>query len=164
MDFLGIFIDTWVQPTIVQNPKCGGVYFDCGVRQIKFVGFCGKYRLLSCTACSRMLLPLHSASHNSTFQSESDSENEASVLRMQKVLHGWGVVGIDKTLSRSDLKRNRVLKLIGDLSVFRLECPCKTFPWCERKVLHFIFTFGRSESGPEFRFFECHLLSMAVQN
>ncbi|MBZ3870845.1 Leucine-rich repeat-containing protein 58 [Sciurus carolinensis] len=27
------------------NPKCGGVYFDCCVRQIKFVDFCGKYRL-----------------------------------------------------------------------------------------------------------------------
>uniref|UniRef100_A0A9L0JYB2 Leucine rich repeat containing 58 n=1 Tax=Equus asinus TaxID=9793 RepID=A0A9L0JYB2_EQUAS len=74
------------------NPKCGGVYFDCCVRQIKFVDFCGKYRLplmhyLCSPECSS---PCSSVSHSSTSQSESDSEDEAGVAahRMQKVLLG----------------------------------------------------------------------------
>ncbi|EPQ13379.1 Leucine-rich repeat-containing protein 58 [Myotis brandtii] len=69
------------------NPKCGGVYFDCCVRQIKFVDFCGKYRLpLMHYLCS----PECSSPCSSTSQSESDSEDEASVAahRMQKVLLG----------------------------------------------------------------------------
>nr|XP_047903573.1 leucine-rich repeat-containing protein 58 [Anser cygnoides] len=74
------------------NPKCGGVYFDSCVRQIKFVDFCGKYRIplmhyLCSPECSS---PCSSASQSSTSQSESDSEDEASVAarRMQKVLLG----------------------------------------------------------------------------
>ncbi|KAM5127126.1 leucine-rich repeat-containing protein 58-like [Mantella aurantiaca] len=70
------------------NPKCGGVYFDSCVRQIKFVDFCGKYRLplmhyLCSPECSS---PCGSVSS----QSESDSEDEAMVAarRMQKVLLG----------------------------------------------------------------------------
>lgn len=70
------------------NPKCGGVYFDSCVRHIKFVDFCGKYRLplmhyLCSPECSS---PCSSVSS----QSESDSEDEASVAarRMQKVLLG----------------------------------------------------------------------------
>ncbi|KAM9320476.1 leucine-rich repeat-containing protein 58 [Gastrophryne carolinensis] len=70
------------------NPKCGGVYFDSCVRQIKFVDFCGKYRLplmhyLCSPECSS---PCSSASS----QSESDSEDEAmaAARRMQKVLLG----------------------------------------------------------------------------
>nr|XP_056704345.1 leucine-rich repeat-containing protein 58 [Euleptes europaea] len=74
------------------NPKCGGVYFDSCVRQIKFVDFCGKYRLplmhyLCSPECSS---PYSSASQSSTSQSESDSEDEAIVAArlMQKVLLG----------------------------------------------------------------------------
>ncbi|KAJ6650873.1 hypothetical protein lerEdw1_002373 [Lerista edwardsae] len=74
------------------NPKCGGVYFDSCVRQIKFVDFCGKYRLplmhyLCSPECSS---PCSSGSQSSTSQSESDSEDEAIVAarRMQKVLLG----------------------------------------------------------------------------
>lgn len=70
------------------NPKCAGVYFDSCVRQIKFVDFCGKYRLplmhyLCSPECSS---PCSSVSS----QSESDSEDEAMVAarRMQKVLLG----------------------------------------------------------------------------
>ncbi|MEE6518571.1 hypothetical protein FKM82_029654 [Ascaphus truei] len=69
------------------NPKCGGVYFDCWVRQIKFVDFCGKYRLpLMHYLCS----PECSSPCGSTSQSESDSEDEAGAAarRMQKVLLG----------------------------------------------------------------------------
>ncbi|KAG8130144.1 hypothetical protein E2320_016736 [Naja naja] len=74
------------------NPKCGGVYFDSCVRQIKFVDFCGKYRVplmhyLCSPECSS---PYSSASQSSNSQSESDSEDEAIVAarRMQKVLLG----------------------------------------------------------------------------
>ncbi|KAM6474958.1 leucine-rich repeat-containing protein 58 [Liasis olivaceus] len=74
------------------NPKCGGVYFDSCVRQIKFVDFCGKYRVplmhyLCSPECSS---PCSSASQSSNSQSESDSEDEAIVAarRMQKVLLG----------------------------------------------------------------------------
>ncbi|KAJ7315876.1 hypothetical protein JRQ81_002038 [Phrynocephalus forsythii] len=74
------------------NPKCGGVYFDSCVRQIKFVDFCGKYRVplmhyLCSPECST---PCSSASQSSNSQSESDSEDEAIVAarRMQKVLLG----------------------------------------------------------------------------
>uniref|UniRef100_A0A8C5PEI0 Leucine rich repeat containing 58 n=1 Tax=Leptobrachium leishanense TaxID=445787 RepID=A0A8C5PEI0_9ANUR len=70
------------------NPKCGGVYFDSCVRQIKFVDFCGKYRLplmhyLCSPECS-------SPCGSSSLSSESDSEDEASAAarRMQKVLLG----------------------------------------------------------------------------
>ncbi|XP_028637109.1 leucine-rich repeat-containing protein 58-like [Grammomys surdaster] len=76
------------------NPKCGGVYFECCVRQIKFVDFCGKYCLplmhyLCSPECSSPC-PCSSASYSSMSQSESDSEDEASVAahRMQKVLLG----------------------------------------------------------------------------
>uniref|UniRef100_A0A1B8Y0E3 Leucine-rich repeat-containing protein 58 n=1 Tax=Xenopus tropicalis TaxID=8364 RepID=A0A1B8Y0E3_XENTR len=64
-----------------------GVYFDCCVRQIKFVDFCGKYRLpLMHYLCS----PECSSPCGSTSQSESDSEDEANAAarRMQKVLLG----------------------------------------------------------------------------
>lgn len=71
------------------NPKCAGVYFDSCVRQIKFVDFCGKYRLplmhyLCSPECSSP------CSNSSTSQSESDSEDETSkaARRMQKVLLG----------------------------------------------------------------------------
>ncbi|XP_075704811.1 leucine-rich repeat-containing protein 58 [Rhinoderma darwinii] len=70
------------------NPKCGGVYFDSCVRHIRFVDFCGKYRLplmhyLCSPECSS---PCSSVSS----QSESDSEDEAGAAarRMQKVLLG----------------------------------------------------------------------------
>ncbi|KAM4701700.1 leucine-rich repeat-containing protein 58 [Discoglossus pictus] len=71
------------------NPKCGGVYFDCCVRQIKFVDFCGKYRLpLMHYLCSPECSSPCCSGSNST--SESDSEDEANVAarRMQKVLLG----------------------------------------------------------------------------
>ncbi|XP_029434091.1 leucine-rich repeat-containing protein 58 [Rhinatrema bivittatum] len=69
------------------NPKCAGVYFDSCVRQIKFVDFCGKYRLpLMHYLCS----PECSSPCGFNSQSESDSEDEAIIAarRMQKVLLG----------------------------------------------------------------------------
>lgn len=69
------------------NPKCGGVYFDSCVRHIKFVDFCGKYRLpLMHYLCS----PECSSPCSSNPQSDADSEDESRVPahRMQKVLLG----------------------------------------------------------------------------
>ncbi|XP_051983353.1 leucine-rich repeat-containing protein 58a isoform X1 [Xyrauchen texanus] len=69
------------------NPKCAGVYFDSCVRHIKFVDFCGKYRLpLMHYLCS----PQCSSPCSSNPQSEAESEDENSVPadRLQRVLLG----------------------------------------------------------------------------
>ncbi|XP_059410574.1 leucine-rich repeat-containing protein 58-like [Carassius carassius] len=69
------------------NPKCAGVYFDSCVRHIKFVDFCGKYRLpLMHYLCS----PQCSSPCSSNPQSDADSEEENSVPadRLQRVLLG----------------------------------------------------------------------------
>uniref|UniRef100_A0A3Q0QRF2 Leucine rich repeat containing 58 n=1 Tax=Amphilophus citrinellus TaxID=61819 RepID=A0A3Q0QRF2_AMPCI len=69
------------------NPKCGGVYFDSCVRQIKFVDFCGKYRLpLMHYLCS----PECTSPCSSNPQSDAESEEENSVPadRLQRVLLG----------------------------------------------------------------------------
>ncbi|XP_027011749.2 leucine-rich repeat-containing protein 58a isoform X2 [Tachysurus fulvidraco] len=69
------------------NPKCAGVYFDSRVRHIKFVDFCGKFRLpLMQYLCS----PECSSPCSSTPQSDAESEDESSVQadRLQKVLLG----------------------------------------------------------------------------
>lgn len=70
------------------NPKCAGVYFDSCVRQIKFVDFCGKYRLpLMHYLCS----PECTSPCSSNPQSDaSESEDESSVpaYRLQRVLLG----------------------------------------------------------------------------
>ncbi|KAM9851319.1 leucine-rich repeat-containing protein 58-like [Aulostomus maculatus] len=69
------------------NPKCAGVYFDSCVRQIKFVDFCGKYRLpLMHYLCS----PECTSPCSSNPQSDAESEDERSVPvdRLQRVLLG----------------------------------------------------------------------------
>ncbi|KAK2909194.1 hypothetical protein Q8A67_005031 [Cirrhinus molitorella] len=69
------------------NPKCAGVYFDSCVRHIKFVDFCGKYRLpLMHYLCS----PQCSSPCSSNPQSDAESEDENSVPpdRLQRVLLG----------------------------------------------------------------------------
>lgn len=69
------------------NPKCAGVYFDSCVRHIKFVDFCGKYRLpLMHYLCS----PECTSPCSSNPQSDADSEDESSVPahRLQRVLLG----------------------------------------------------------------------------
>ncbi|XP_028846507.1 leucine-rich repeat-containing protein 58 [Denticeps clupeoides] len=69
------------------NPKCAGVYFDSCVRHIKFVDFCGKYRLpLMHYLCS----PECSSPCSSNPQSDADSDDEHSVpaYRLQRVLLG----------------------------------------------------------------------------
>ncbi|CAG5865693.1 leucine-rich repeat-containing protein 58-like [Menidia menidia] len=69
------------------NPKCAGVYFDSCVRHIKFVDFCGKYRLpLMHYLCS----PECTSPCSSSSQSDAESEEENSVPadRLQRVLLG----------------------------------------------------------------------------
>ncbi|XP_057709114.1 leucine-rich repeat-containing protein 58 [Corythoichthys intestinalis] len=70
------------------NPKCAGVYFDSCVRHIKFVDFCGKYRLpLMHYLCS----PECTASPcSSNPQSDAESDDDSSVPadRLQRVLLG----------------------------------------------------------------------------
>lgn len=64
-----------------------GVYFDSCVRQIKFVDFCGKYRLpLMHYLCS----PECTSPCSSNPQSDAESEDESSVpaYRLQRVLLG----------------------------------------------------------------------------
>ncbi|XP_077437149.1 leucine-rich repeat-containing protein 58 [Vanacampus margaritifer] len=70
------------------NPKCAGVYFDSCVRHIKFVDFCGKYRLpLMHYLCSPECTTSPCSSNP---QSDADSEDENSVPadRLQRVLLG----------------------------------------------------------------------------
>ncbi|XP_015909231.1 leucine-rich repeat-containing protein 58 [Parasteatoda tepidariorum] len=70
------------------NPKCGGVYFDARVEHIKFVDFCGKYRLpLLQYLCS----PMCSTSSNSSGQSDTNSSDDDSDIpesRLRRVLLG----------------------------------------------------------------------------
>ncbi|XP_059417553.1 leucine-rich repeat-containing protein 58-like isoform X1 [Carassius carassius] len=69
------------------NPKCAGVYFDSCVRHIKFVDFCGKYRLpLMHYLCS----PECTSPCSSNPQSDADSDEDNSVPadRLQRVLLG----------------------------------------------------------------------------
>ena len=65
------------------NPKCDGVYFDSRIKCVKFVDFCGKYRLpleqYLCSPCDK-------------------DENKFEVVdsyRMQKVLLPKNVVDLD---------------------------------------------------------------------
>ncbi|KAK3511180.1 hypothetical protein QTP70_032227 [Hemibagrus guttatus] len=68
------------------NPKCAGVYFDSRVRHIRFVDFCGKFRLpLMQYLCS----PECSSPCSSNPQSDAESEDESvQADRLQKVLLG----------------------------------------------------------------------------
>ena len=78
--------DQPLEPDLV-FPLSPGVYFDSCVRQIKFVDFCGKYRLpLMHYLCS----PECTSPCSSNPQSDADSEDESSVPahRLQRVLLG----------------------------------------------------------------------------
>ncbi|XP_038062755.1 leucine-rich repeat-containing protein 58-like [Patiria miniata] len=76
------------------NPKCSGVYFSSRVEHIKFVDFCGKYRLPlmqylcspSCTSSSSG--NYSSSSYTSSSDTESDEEAAVPSNKMKKVLLG----------------------------------------------------------------------------
>lgn len=69
------------------NPKCKGMYFTSCVEHIKFVDFCGMYRVplmhyLCSSRCSSKTPAYYRAS------SESDSEDDEPSARMKRVLLG----------------------------------------------------------------------------
>ncbi|KAK2707154.1 leucine-rich repeat-containing protein 58-like [Artemia franciscana] len=65
------------------NPKCKGVFFDTRVEHVKFVDFCGKYRIpLMHYLCSRKCTTARPAYNNDS--SDSDSESQ----RLKRVLLG----------------------------------------------------------------------------
>jgi Leucine-rich repeat (LRR) protein len=67
------------------NPKCRGVYFDMHVEHIKFVDFCGKYRLpLLQYLCS----PRCTASPSISESSSEDSDSDVPQSRLRRVLLG----------------------------------------------------------------------------
>ncbi|XP_071510379.1 leucine-rich repeat-containing protein 58-like [Diadema antillarum] len=76
------------------NPRCNGVYFNARIQHIKFVDFCGKYRLPlmqylcspSCSSASRS----SSSSSASQPSSSDESEDEVPIPRntLKKVLLG----------------------------------------------------------------------------
>lgn len=69
------------------NAQCSGVYFHPQYHQIKFVDFCGKYRLpLMQYLCSPRCISYSSAS--SAASSETESEEELDEARMRRVLLG----------------------------------------------------------------------------
>uniref|UniRef100_UPI00358F039E leucine-rich repeat-containing protein 58 isoform X1 n=2 Tax=Myxine glutinosa TaxID=7769 RepID=UPI00358F039E len=71
------------------NPKCSGVYFEACVRRMRFVDFCGKFRLpLMQYLCSPCCLPPPSPPSTSPSDSDSDQEPPVPAERLQKVLLG----------------------------------------------------------------------------
>ncbi|KAK6766366.1 hypothetical protein RB195_025959 [Necator americanus] len=70
------------------NPKCKGVYFEACVEHVKFVDFCGKYRVpLLQFLCS----PKCSAATPAYVSSESSSDSDDDVpknMKMKKILLG----------------------------------------------------------------------------
>lgn len=73
------------------NPKCKGVYFSSHVENIRFVDFCGKYRLpllqYLCTAqCRQTSTP--AVAMSSCSEGESSDEEMPMAERMKKVLLG----------------------------------------------------------------------------
>ncbi|XP_041471405.1 leucine-rich repeat-containing protein 58-like [Lytechinus variegatus] len=75
------------------NPKCNGVYFNARFQHVKFVDFCGKYRLpLMQYLCSPECSPPSGRSSSESYSSseDPDSEEEVQVPRntLKKVLLG----------------------------------------------------------------------------
>jgi Leucine-rich repeat (LRR) protein len=69
------------------NPKCKGVYFTSHVEHVKFVDFCGKYRVpLLQYLCSPKCTSVPSIAYSS--ESESEDETTPVVNKMKKVLLG----------------------------------------------------------------------------
>ena len=68
------------------NPRCSGVYFDARVRHIKFVDFCGKYRL----PLEQFLCSPHEGERWEDFTSSSSEEEDCDVPqeRLRRVLLG----------------------------------------------------------------------------
>ena len=76
------------------NPKCKGVYFTSKVEHVKFVDFCGKYRVpllqyLCSSSCNEKVVKAKGVDHEVSSQSsESDSEGQAEDKLLKKILLG----------------------------------------------------------------------------
>ena len=67
------------------NPNCNGVYFTSKYQSVKFVDFCGKYRVpLMQYLCS----PVCAGSSDSDCLSSSEEEDHVAQVKMKKVLLG----------------------------------------------------------------------------
>ena len=67
------------------NPNCNGVYFQSRVQSVKFVDFCGKYRVpLMQYLCS----PMCALSDESSCGSSEEEEEEGTRHRLKRVLLG----------------------------------------------------------------------------
>ena len=81
----GVLVDYLNRAQCCDNPQCNGVYFTSRVQSVKFVDFCGKYRVpLMRYLCSAMCV-----SDDTNYSSSSEDEaDEAAKYRMKKVLLG----------------------------------------------------------------------------
>lgn len=71
------------------NPNCQGVYFDSHVETVKFVDFCGKYRLpLMQYLCSPQCYSPCPSSSSSSSDNDSDDDSYVPSNRLKKVLLG----------------------------------------------------------------------------
>lgn len=71
------------------NPRCKGVYFDTRVEHIKFVDFCGKYRLpLLEYLCSPLCHTSPAFTYSSSDPESSDEESTVPASKLKRVLLG----------------------------------------------------------------------------
>ena len=76
------------------NPKCRGVYFTSKVEHVKFVDFCGKYRVpLMQYLCSpkcdkRMLEPMSSSDSEDNDDFNNENEQQVDEVKLKRVLFG----------------------------------------------------------------------------
>lgn len=76
------------------NPKCKGVYFTSKVEHIKFVDFCGKFRVplmqyLCSSTCNEKISSSHRYSESSSSSSSSsDSDDQVEDRLLKKILIG----------------------------------------------------------------------------
>lgn len=71
------------------NPKCKGVYFDVRVEHIKFVDFCGKYRIpLLQYLCSPRCSSVPDSATSQSESTSSDDDNDVPESRLRRVLLG----------------------------------------------------------------------------
>ena len=67
------------------NPKCNGVYFASRYENVKFVDFCGKYRVpLMQYLCSALCV----SDDGTGYMSSSEEEEQAAQDKMKRVLLG----------------------------------------------------------------------------
>lgn len=126
MIFLGIFLDTWVQPAIVQTQSAVESILTVVSDKLSLWTSVGSIASPSCTICVLQNAPPpaalpRTAPHPrvSLTQKMKPALLHTGCRKFFLVEQQW-VLKTIKTLSRNDLKRKWVLKLIGDLSVFIL--------------------------------------------